>query len=116
MVSAVELGQFLQRPLLQGGQIVRSGFICGFIELYPGGLEDLGGILAAPDGDQCIGLAVHKELGRLDPGSALGLGRWVWDDGVIPIFPEQFFPGILLSGLSHFYLPDTFSFLLSDLL
>lgn len=36
-----------QRPLLQGGQIVRSGFICGFIELYPGGLEDLGGILAA---------------------------------------------------------------------
>ena len=73
----------------KGGQIVRSGFICGFIELYPGGLEDLGGILAAPDGDQCIGLAVHKELGRLDSGSALGLGRWVWDDGVIPVFPEQ---------------------------
>ena len=116
VVSAVELGQLLQTPPFHSGKIVRSGFICGFIELHPGGLEDLGSILAAPDGDQCIRLAVHKELGRLDPGSSLGLGRRIWDDGVIPIFPEQFFPGILLSGLSHFYLPDTFSFLLSDLL
>ena len=76
-------------PCSRAARSSASGFICGFYELYPGGLEDLGGILAAPDGDQCIGLAVHKELSRLDPGSSLGLGRRVWDDGVIPIFPEQ---------------------------
>ena len=74
VVSAVELGQLLQTPPFHSGKIVRSGFICGFIELHPGGLEDLGSILAAPDGDQCIRLAVHKELGRLDPRAALGLG------------------------------------------
>ena len=73
MEAAVKFGQFTEFAILKSGQIIRCGFVCGFINFHTCCLEYVCCVLSATDRDQYIHTVIHKELCCLDSGTAMSL-------------------------------------------